>query len=73
MWSALHLAAWSGLTSVSGSLLKYPSIDVDLRGPSNSTALTLAAQKGHIDIVRLLLQAQCDVYATAEVSKSVMN
>ena len=69
-WSALHLAAWNGYNKLCDVLLTVPSLDVDLPGPGDSTALSLACQQGHLDIIHRLLDAKCDVNRTATLGDS---
>ena len=38
-------------------------VDVNVRGPRNSTALMYAASGGHLDVVRVLVESGADVMA----------
>ena len=50
----LHIAAWNGYAEIVQLLLTAPAIDKTLKNKSGQTALDLAKQNNHTDIVRLL-------------------
>lgn len=54
-WSALHLAAYGNKLEVAECLLAAGA-NVNVLGPSSRTALMLAAEYGHVDILKLLLR-----------------
>lgn len=67
-WPAIHLCAWNGFTDMIKTLIQAaPRCDIDKSGPNQSTALSLACQKGHTDIVRELLAAGCDCNKTSSL------
>jgi len=68
-WSALHTAAWNGYVQLCSVLLKSGA-DPDIRGPSAVTPLCLASQNGHADVVRGLVDANCDVNCSADIDDS---
>ncbi|KAF3846955.1 hypothetical protein F7725_004033, partial [Dissostichus mawsoni] len=54
----LHYAAWQGKAEPMKMLLKSGSRH---DGPNGTSPLHLAAKNGHIDIIRLLIQAGIDI------------
>ena len=68
-WSALHTATWNGYTDLCSVLLKSGA-DPDICGPSGVTPLCLAAQQGHADVVRQLIEASCNVRCLADIDGS---
>ena len=65
-WTALHLCAWNGYPKICQKLLQV-GFHVDSPGPGHITALSLACQKGHLNIVNLLIQAHCNINSTADI------
>ena len=68
-WSALHTAAWNGYADLCSVLLKSGA-DPDICGPSAVTPLCLASQQGHSDVVRILIEADCNVHCSADIDGS---
>lgn len=67
-WSALHIASWKGLVEICKELLRVTTLDVNVPGPGGSTAMTLAAQRGHTDVVVVLLKHKtCDISRTVSL------
>jgi ankyrin repeat protein len=59
--SALFGRAYFGDKDAVARLLKSPGIDINKQGPSDGcTALFCAAEKGHVEIVQILLEAGAD-------------
>ena len=56
----LHSAAWSGGLGIVQLLVAHKAVDVNAVNGERRTALMLAAQKGHTDIVCALLSAGAD-------------
>ncbi|XP_072301374.1 uncharacterized protein ankrd50l [Eucyclogobius newberryi] len=52
---SLHSAAWTGHSQVGRTLLETPGTDIDLCCNQGATALSIAAQVGHVNIVAMLL------------------
>ncbi|XP_077435531.1 uncharacterized protein ankrd50l [Vanacampus margaritifer] len=52
----LHSVAWTGHTDVGRRLLSASTINIDLTCHQGATALSIAAQQGHADVVAILLQ-----------------
>lgn len=57
--SALHVAAWSGFSTICANLCDYKA-KVDIRDMEDMTPLMMAAQNGHTDTVRTLLRYKAD-------------
>ncbi|KAK7938792.1 hypothetical protein WMY93_002118 [Mugilogobius chulae] len=51
----LHSVAWTGHSQVGRKLLETPGVDIDLCCNQRATALSIAAQEGHVNIVAMLL------------------
>ena len=66
-WSALHIASWKGLVDICKELLNEANLDANATGPGDSTAVTLAAQRGHTDIIVLLIKHKCDIFKTVSL------
>ena len=65
--TALHNAARSGNIKVVEVLVKYPDI-LDFKDGNDYTAIQLAANRGHLDVVKALLLARAE---TVETSKAM--
>ncbi|XP_077393477.1 uncharacterized protein ankrd50l [Festucalex cinctus] len=52
----LHSVAWTGHTDVGRRLLSASTVNIDLNCHQGATALSIAAQQGHADVVAVLLQ-----------------
>ncbi len=55
--NALHLASTSGCVEIVRYLLKSPAIEIDINATNvgGDTALILAAESGHLDVIKLLV------------------
>jgi len=66
-------AAYAGQVDVVQTMLKAGE-NVDAQDPKfNSTALILAAQQGHVDIVRLLLDNHADINAMTKHGQTALS
>lgn len=54
-WTALHVAASQNYPSIVNLLLEKGRADVDRRNEDGKTALALASENGHEDVVKILL------------------
>lgn len=52
----LHSVAWTGHAQVGRRLLEVPGLNIDLCCNQRATALSIAAQEGHVNIVAMLLE-----------------
>ncbi|XP_012723981.2 ankyrin repeat domain-containing protein 50 isoform X1 [Fundulus heteroclitus] len=52
----VHSVAWTGHRKVGHRLLAANSVNIDLACHQGATALSIAAQEGHVDIVKMLLE-----------------
>jgi ankyrin repeat protein len=59
-FTLLHFAAKDGCDKVINALLSSPNIDVNIKSKRARTALSYAAEYGHLNIVNLLLQHSAD-------------
>lgn len=59
-WNALHYAAFENRARI-GALLLTAGTDVNALAPNGSTALMLAAKRGHLEMVRLLVGAKAEL------------
>ena len=59
-WTPLMVASGKGHTEVMKQLLKHTDININYQAVGGITALHLASQNGHIDIVRILLESGAD-------------
>lgn len=59
-WNALHYAAFENRTKIASQLLAAGA-DVNALAPNGSTALMLAAKRGHLETVRLLVDAKAEL------------
>ncbi|RYP78795.1 hypothetical protein DL769_003131 [Monosporascus sp. CRB-8-3] len=55
-WTSLHLACEAGSTQQVRELLQQDVVDIDARGLRDRTALHVAAQNGHLEVVKVLVQ-----------------
>lgn len=59
-WNALHYAAFENRAGIA-ALLLAAGTDINALAPNGSTALMLAAKRGHLETVRLLVGAQAEL------------
>ncbi|MDP1536374.1 MAG: ankyrin repeat domain-containing protein [Burkholderiales bacterium] len=59
-WNALHYAAFENRTKIA-ALLLAAGANANAVAPNGSTALMLAAKRGHLETVRLLVGAQAEL------------
>lgn len=52
----MHSVAWTGNSKVGHRLLEATSVNIDLACHQGATALSIAAQEGHANIVKMLLE-----------------
>ncbi|MEQ2157719.1 hypothetical protein GOODEAATRI_004652 [Goodea atripinnis] len=52
----MHSVAWTGHNKVGHRLLASNSVNIDLPCHQGATALSIAAQEGHVNIVKMLLE-----------------
>lgn len=52
----IHSVAWTGHTQAGRRLLDAPGVNIDLCCHQRATALSIAAQEGHVNIVAMLLE-----------------
>ena len=66
--SVIHRSAASGHTECIRIMAKEPSFDVDVRGEFGRTALIMAAESGHLETTKYLLElgAQVNLYDTED-------
>ncbi|KAI1472363.1 ankyrin repeat-containing domain protein [Daldinia caldariorum] len=74
---ALYLAAHEGVSSVKRNLLAYFKLGTDAKCPEvdgtcdgGKTPLHAAVEKGHLDIVKMLVEAGADINAEDDMSKT---
>ena len=60
-WAALHLAARKGHTEIVGMLLGQQGIDINIANEELETPLHESAERGHEQVVRLLLEKGAEV------------
>jgi len=65
-WTGLMVAAQLGYTDVVKLMVEDLKADVDLKNAGEFSALTYGAQRGHQDIVQILLETGADVDVDAE-------
>lgn len=66
----LHVAVQRGDTAAVSRLLQAPSTEVDMLDLSGRTLLSVAAEKGHDEVVKLLLEADADPNSKASADAS---
>ena len=64
--ATLFIAAQKGLPDVLRALLLSTKVDINATSPNGVTALSLAASKGYIEVVKALLAAKADVNVTTK-------
>ncbi|RYP04478.1 hypothetical protein DL764_004417 [Monosporascus ibericus] len=62
-WRSLHAACEAGSTQQVRDLVKRDDVDIDARGLRDRTALHVAAQNGHLEVVKILIQHGADLDA----------
>ena len=61
-YSGLHWAASKGCQEVARRILSHPEVEVDARlGYSGETAMMLAADRGHVDLMRAMIAKEADL------------
>ena len=60
-WTALHLAASNGHSSIVGELIKAPHRNLNVRNENGDTPLNVAADNGRAASARLLIDAGADI------------
>jgi hypothetical protein len=60
-WNSIHYAAYSGKVDILRMLVSSGSPNLDVAAPNGQTALMLAARNGHLDAVRVLVDADADI------------
>lgn len=71
-WNALHYAAFENRGRIAAMLLAAGA-DIDALAPNGSTALMLAAKRGHLDTVRLLVGAKADLSRSDSVEGTALD
>ena len=61
MGSHLHLACESGQSDIVRTILDNTSTEINERNPDGATPLFVASQRGHQEVVRMLLARGADV------------
>ncbi|SDZ58276.1 Ankyrin repeat-containing protein [Jannaschia faecimaris] len=54
-WTALHIAAWNGMSKSFDFLLAQPEMDVNAMNKRKSTLLMIASRSGNLAVLELLL------------------
>ena len=60
-WTALHIAAHFGHSSIVGELIKAPHLNLNVRNENGNTPLNLAVYNGRAASARLLIDAGADI------------
>ena len=68
--TALHIAAEYGDLKIAGYLLEKGA-DIDALDSSDCPPIFYAMQKGHLELVKFLIQAQADIYITTSYGLSL--
>ncbi len=63
-FTALHWAAWSGLSDVATLLIGEGGLDINQQESHGHTPLMLAAMRGNTNVVKLLIELGADTAAT---------
>ena len=71
--NALHFSAMKGHAGAAKHLLASGGLAVDCRTRKGQTALALAAQGGHVELVQLLLKKRANPLATDIKQKSILD
>jgi len=72
-WTALHYACYMGhLAVVEALLTSMQKLDVNSQTENGYTPLMLAADRGHIDIARLLIECGADIHVTNAKGKTAI-
>ena len=69
-WSPLMIAAWRGQTQAVSTLLANPHQSLDSLDAEGYTVLSRAVYQGHLDIVKILLNAGAKTEVPTEMGKS---
>ncbi|KAJ5554364.1 ankyrin [Penicillium frequentans] len=72
-WSPLAWASMKGFEEMVKVLLKMYNIQPDIRCPRERTALSYAAEQGHVEIVRLLLEAGADPNSQDQLQRTPLH
>ncbi len=71
-FTALHWAAWSGLSDVARLLISKGEQDINQKENNGHTPLMLAAMRGNVSMVRLLVDLGADTSATNAEGKTAL-
>lgn len=72
-WSPLAWASMKGYEGMVKLLLKVKKIEPDIRCSRGRTALSYAAEQGHVEIVRLLLEAGADPNSQDQLQRTPLH
>uniref|UniRef100_A0A7S4DDF9 MYND-type domain-containing protein n=1 Tax=Heterosigma akashiwo TaxID=2829 RepID=A0A7S4DDF9_HETAK len=72
-YTPLHFASANGDAREVGNLLKLGSSEIEAKTFQKNTALNLAANKGHADVVRKLLAAGAEVDTRDQINKTPLH
>jgi len=72
-YTPLHFASANGDAREVGNLLKLGSCEIEAKTFQKNTALNLAANKGHADVVRKLLAAGAEVDTRDQINKTPLH
>ena len=70
--SALWYSAESGLEKTSAALIKSAKIDINSRDSTGHSALAQAARRGHLAVVRLLINEDADLNISTNAGNSIL-
>jgi len=72
-WTALHYAAMMGhITVVEALLTSMQAVAIDAQAEDGRTPLMLAAERGKIEVVRLLIECGADIHLTNKKGKTAV-